>query len=48
MEINGHSAKVSIWLGHITFVHIHTKFEDALLNTSAVISKTALELVVQN
>ena len=35
---NGHSPKLSIWLGHITWVHIHAKFEEVHLYTSVVIS----------
>ena len=43
MENNGHSANVRLWLGHSTWVHIHTRFEEYLLNTSAVINKIIFE-----
>ena len=42
MKNNRHSAKVTLRPGHITWVHIHAKFED-LLSTSAIISKQHLE-----
>ena len=34
--------EVTLWLRHITWVHIHAKFED-LMNTSAVIINTNFE-----
>ena len=38
---NRHLAKMSLWLGYITTVYIHAKFEEDLLNI-AVISKSIL------
>ena len=39
MENNRYSVKMRLWLGHITWLHIHATFEE---DTSAVISKTSL------
>ena len=43
MENNRHLAKVRVWFGHITWVHIHAKFKEDLLHASAVFSKTVSE-----
>ena len=32
LENNGYTATVWFWHGHITWVHIHTMFEEDLLN----------------
>ena len=42
MENKGHSAKMRLWLCHITLEYIHAKFED-LQNASAVISKPSFK-----
>ena len=38
MANNGQSAIVRPWFGHMTWAHIHGKFKEDSLNTSAVIS----------
>ena len=43
MENKSHLGQVRLWLGHITLHHIHAKFEEYLLNTLSVISKTHFE-----
>ena len=43
MKNNRHSIKVRAWFGQITMLHVHAKFEENLLKTSAVISKTIFE-----
>ena len=43
MANNEHSAKVRLWLGNIIWVHTYVKFEENMLNTSAVIIKTSFE-----
>ena len=40
MDNNGHSTKVRFCFGYITWAHIYAKFENDLLNTSAIICKT--------
>ena len=39
MEINGHLAKVRLWIKHTTWVHMHAKFQEDFLNTSAFTSR---------
>ena len=43
MDSNGYLANVRLWISNITWVHMHAQFEEDLLNTSAVISKTIFE-----
>ena len=40
MVNNVHLVKVRLWIAQNTWILIHTKFEDDLLNTSTVIRKT--------
>ena len=43
MQINGYSAKLRLQLKHIIWVHIHVMFEEDLLKTPAIVSKTNFE-----
>ena len=43
MQNNVYSANVRLWFVYITWVHIHAKFEEDLLNISAIISKKYFE-----